>query len=353
MEDDGKESYKDGDHPEDLNFEYESSSDESDDMVDVIIDKAEADTINFDGYMVFQKGGYDKVGFTNKDLHNHISKTRHGKVKDGDAFAALADLLSKLDSDLLFLEKFTLKDGKLDNLVWVDEASVVDYECFGNVLAFDTTYKKNVYNKPLVIFSRTNHHVKITIFGGALLSDERSETFKWTLKEFLEIMSDKLLGDIVTDEDHAMRDAILELFPDIPHRLCECEVLRYYRNNHLTVDFDTFYKFPVLTTCLESFEKKAAEIYNRNIFKLVKDEIETAGALNVTECPNSGDIVEYNMSEYFNQQGLFKVSYNKDKDLFVCECRLFETRGLSCSHIFGVLKHRNAKCVHSSVILKR
>ncbi|RYR16089.1 protein FAR1-RELATED SEQUENCE 5-like [Arachis ipaensis] len=339
--------------------------------------------------MVFQKGGYDKVGFTNKDLHNHISKTRHGKVKDGDAFAALADLLSKLDSDLLFLEKFTLKDGKLDNLVWVDEASVVDYECFGNVLAFDTTYKKNVYNKPLVIFSRTNHHVKITIFGGALLSDERSETFKWTLKEFLEIMSDKLLGDIVTDEDHAMRDAILELFPDIPHRLFYCkniskksseiiskyglaenewvhgktslfefmhkfsEVLRYYRNNHLTVDFDTFYKFPVLTTCLESFEKKAAEIYNRNIFKLVKDEIETAGALNVTECPNSGDIVEYNMSEYFNQQGLFKVSYNKDKDLFVCECRLFETRGLSCSHIFGVLKHRNAKCVHSSVILKR
>ncbi|RYR16090.1 hypothetical protein Ahy_B04g073056 isoform C [Arachis hypogaea] len=193
-------------------------------------------------FITIREGGYDKVGFTNKDLHNHISKTRHGKVKDGDAFAALADLLSKLDSDLLFLEKFTLKDGKLDNLVWVDEASVVDYECFGNVLAFDTTYKKNVYNKPLVIFSRTNHHVKITIFGGALLSDERSETFKWTLKEFLEIMSDKLLGDIVTDEDHAMRDAILELFPDIPHRLCEWHVhhnaVQNIKNKYFWDDFN-------------------------------------------------------------------------------------------------------------------
>ncbi|QHO24110.1 putative sugar phosphate/phosphate translocator [Arachis hypogaea] len=117
--------------------------------------------------------------------------------------------------------------------------------------------------------------------------------------------------------------------------------------------FVTIERFPVLTTCLESFEKQAAELYTRNIFILVKDEIEVAGALNVTKCPNSGNIIEYNTSEYFNQQWVFKVSYNKDKDLFVCECRLFETRGLPCSHIFGVLKHRNAKCVPTSLILKR
>ncbi|XP_057758363.1 protein FAR1-RELATED SEQUENCE 5-like [Arachis stenosperma] len=243
-------------------------------------------------------------------------------------------------------------------------------------------------------------------------------------------MSGKLPGGVVTDGDRAMREAILEVFPGIPHRLCvwhlhrnarwneiiskyelaenewiqviyndrmkwataylrehffgrirttsQCEgihsllknyvdsktsllefmhkfseVLRYYRNNHLTADFETFYKFPVLTTCLESFEKQAAELYTRNIFKLVKDEIEAVGALNVTECPNSGDIVEYSTSEYFNQQWKFKVSYNKDKDLFACEWRLFETHGLPCSHIFGVLKHRNAKCVPTSLILKR
>ncbi|XP_015970067.1 protein FAR1-RELATED SEQUENCE 5-like [Arachis duranensis] len=381
------------------------------------------------GYMVSQKGGYDKVGFTSKYLHNHISKTRRGKVKDGDAFATLAYLLSKADSDLLFLGKFTLKDGRLDSLVWVDGASVVDYECFGDVLAFDTTYKKNVYNKPLVIFSGTNHHGQTTIFGCAMLLDERSETFKWALKKFLEIMSEKPPGGVVTDGDHATRGAILEVFPGIPHHLCarhlhrnavqniknkhfwddfnillygqctvqifeerwseiiskyglaenewvqgiyndkmkwattylrehffgriratsQCEeihsllknyvdsktsllefmhkcseVLRHYQNNHLTANFETFYKFSVLTTCLESFEKQAAELYTRNIFKLVKDEIEAAGALNVTECPNSGDIVE-----------------------------LFETRGLPCSHIFGVLKYRNTKCVPSSLILKR
>ncbi|XP_016178440.1 protein FAR1-RELATED SEQUENCE 5-like [Arachis ipaensis] len=353
------------------------------------------------GYMVSQKGGYDKVGFTSKDLHNHISKTRRGKVKDGDAFAALAYLFSKADSDPLFLGKFTLKDGRLDNLVWADGESIVDYECFGDVLAFDTTYKKNVYNKPLVIFSGTNHHGQTTIFGCALLSDERSETFKWALKEFSEIMSGKLPGGIVTDGDRAMREAILEVFPGIPHHLCAWHLHRSARWNEIiskyglaenewvqgiyndrmkwaTAYLREHFFGRIRTTSqreeihsllknyvdsktsllefmhnLVNFEKQAAELYTRNIFKLVKDEIEAAGALNVTECPNSGDIVEYNTSEYFNQQWKFKVSYNKDKDLFACECRLFETHELPCSHIFGVLKHRNAKCIPTSLILKR
>ncbi|XP_015932831.1 protein FAR1-RELATED SEQUENCE 5-like [Arachis duranensis] len=509
MENDGKESYKDG--MVDLSVEYECSSDESDDMVDVTVDEAEADIINAGGLeklitdltiediwgLAFDTESqvcefyakYAKCyGFmSRKDLktvdangnintrqlvcnkagerhwkhlkrdnrqrehraitrvnckvrirfirhyrtgkwkvsvfqseHNHPlcpPKYRHliaANRKLDEADKTQADSLracgvktchimgymvsqkggyDKADSDPLFLGKFTLKDGRLDNLVWADGESVVDYECFGDVLAFDTTYKKNE-------------------------------------KEFLEIMSRKLPGGVVTDGDRAMREAILEVFPGIPHRLCawhlhrnarwneiiskyglaenewvqviyndrmkwataylrehffgrirttsQCEgihsllknyvdsktslvefmhkfseVLRHYRNNHLTADFDTFYKFPVLTTCLESFEKQAAELYTRNIFKLVKDEIEVAGALNVTECPNSGDIVEYSTSEYFNQQWEFKVSYNKDKDLFACECRLFETRGLPCSHIFGILKHRNANCVPTSLILKR
>ncbi|XLT47046.1 hypothetical protein HN873_039650 [Arachis hypogaea] len=50
MENDGKESYKDGDQSEDLSVEYECSSDKSDDIVDVTIDKAEADIINADDF---------------------------------------------------------------------------------------------------------------------------------------------------------------------------------------------------------------------------------------------------------------------------------------------------------------
>ncbi|KAL4396922.1 hypothetical protein AHAS_Ahas01G0140300 [Arachis hypogaea] len=63
-------------------------------------------------------------------------------MKYGDVFTTLAYLLSKADNDPLFLEKFTLKYGKLDNLVWADRTRVADYKYFGDVLPFDITYKK-------------------------------------------------------------------------------------------------------------------------------------------------------------------------------------------------------------------
>ncbi|MED6115466.1 hypothetical protein PIB30_117220 [Stylosanthes scabra] len=115
-------------------------------------DKAQADsmrafgvrTCHIMGYIVAQKGGFDKAGFTHKDLHNHIARTKRGKIKEGDAYAALGYLSSLSDNDPLFFGKLTLDNGKLDKLAWADGASIVDYECFGDVLAFDTTYKKNV-----------------------------------------------------------------------------------------------------------------------------------------------------------------------------------------------------------------
>ncbi|KAL4328548.1 hypothetical protein AHAS_Ahas13G0211100 [Arachis hypogaea] len=115
-----------------------------------------------------------------------------------------------------------------------------------NVLAMSwlstPKYKQNVYNKLLVMFSETNHHGQTTIFGCDLLSDERTKTFKWTLKEFSEIMSSKLPGGIVIDEDHAMREAILEVFPDIPHCLClwhlRLNAVQNIKNKHFWDDFN-------------------------------------------------------------------------------------------------------------------
>ncbi|RYR08517.1 hypothetical protein Ahy_B05g076252 isoform B [Arachis hypogaea] len=131
------------------------------------------------------------------------------------------------------------------------------------------------------------------------------------------------------------------------------EVLRHYRNNHLTADFETFYKFSVLTTCLESFEKQAAELYTRNIFKLVKDEIETAGALNMTECPTVETLLSTTRVSILICNGNLKYLTIKTRTCLRVSAGYLRLVDLPCSHIFGVLKHRNAKCVHTSLILKR
>ncbi|RYQ98503.1 hypothetical protein Ahy_B07g086233 isoform B [Arachis hypogaea] len=146
-------------------------------------------TCHIMGYIAFQKGGYRHAGFTRKDLYNHIDRYRRSKVKNGDANAA---------------------NGQ----------SIIDYHCFGDIVAFDSTYKKNKYNKPLVIFSGCNHHGQTVIFGFGLLSDETTETYKWLLETFVEVMGGKSPKAVITDGDLAMRDAIKNVLPDATHRLC-------------------------------------------------------------------------------------------------------------------------------------
>ncbi|KAL4329555.1 hypothetical protein AHAS_Ahas13G0311800 [Arachis hypogaea] len=82
------------------------------------------------------------------------------------------------------------------------------------------TYQKNKYNRPLVIFSCTNHHGQRCIFCCGLLSDEKRETYVLVLKMFMEIMSNKQPIAMVTDGDLAMREAIKEVLPNAAHRLC-------------------------------------------------------------------------------------------------------------------------------------
>ena len=43
-------------------------------------------------------------------------------------------------------------------------------------MAFDTTYKKNAYDKPLMPIVSVNHHQTI-VFALALLVDETTDTF--------------------------------------------------------------------------------------------------------------------------------------------------------------------------------
>ncbi|KAG5059928.1 hypothetical protein JHK87_000957 [Glycine soja] len=71
-----------------------------------------------------------------------------------DEYKRIADLVEdKAANNPTFYSTIeTTNDGKLKHLFWVDDWSRSNFQCFGDVLTFDTTYKKNEYDKPLVIF---------------------------------------------------------------------------------------------------------------------------------------------------------------------------------------------------------
>ncbi|XP_020992143.1 protein FAR1-RELATED SEQUENCE 5-like [Arachis duranensis] len=125
------------------------------------------------GYMAGMAGGYLLLEFLKKDVYNYADKRQRIKIADGDANSALVYLERKAESDPMAIAKYNVTtDNRLANLIWADGSSRVDYQYFGDVLAFDSTYRKNKYKRLVVIFSESNNHKQTTIFGFGLLLDE-------------------------------------------------------------------------------------------------------------------------------------------------------------------------------------
>lgn len=112
------------------------------------------------------------------------------------------------------------EEQRLTNFFWSDGVSKLDYESFGDVVVFDTTYRTNKYNMICAPFVGLNHHWKNVFFGCAFLSDETIVSFIWAFQSFLKAMGNKAPKTIFTDQDHAMANAIKTVFPNTNHRLC-------------------------------------------------------------------------------------------------------------------------------------
>ncbi|RYR13299.1 hypothetical protein Ahy_B04g070369 isoform A [Arachis hypogaea] len=141
--------------------------------------------------------------------------------QSGGYAAAISYLEGKANADMMTVARYTkTTENQLGSLFWADGQMMADYQLFGDVLAFDATYRSNKYKKPLVVFSGSNHHKQTAIFGFALLEDEEVRTYKWVSLNILDVMENKKPSVVVTDGDKAMRAAIADVLPLARHRLC-------------------------------------------------------------------------------------------------------------------------------------
>ncbi|KAJ1386573.1 Zinc finger, PMZ-type [Sesbania bispinosa] len=126
-----------------------------------------------------------------------------------------------------------------------------------------------------------------------------------------------------------------------------------YRHNELTSDFKSKYTQPVMTTALERYEVQASNVYTRNKFFDVRKQIEKVSAINVIERTDVGNVITMQMNKFGTPDSSYIVTLDKSDGNFVCDCRMFESCGLPCSHIFSAMKHEQVESIPSSLILKR
>ncbi|XP_025702843.1 protein FAR1-RELATED SEQUENCE 5-like [Arachis hypogaea] len=165
------------------------------------------------GFMASLAGRYHNVPYTTRDMHNVNAKQRREGGLD-------------VESCLRYLRECKANDPALYYKEVVDGEGV-----FGDVVAFDATYKKNVYLSPLVVFSGVNHHNQTVVFAAALVADEKEETYVWLLQQLQTSMKGKSPVSITTDGDRQMNSAIEQIFSEAHHRLYAWHLLRNTTSN--------------------------------------------------------------------------------------------------------------------------
>ncbi|KAL6227096.1 PREDICTED: protein FAR1-RELATED SEQUENCE 5-like isoform X1 [Fragaria vesca subsp. vesca] len=176
-------------------------------------------------------------GFTEKGVHDCLHRLKENMIGGADG-QSLLDYLKhqQLEDSSFFYSVKVDQYNRVTNFFWRDSRSRLDYDCFGDVVLFDTTFRTKKYNLVCAPFVGVDHHWKNVLFGCAFLLDESTDSFTWLFENFLESMGDKRPKTIFTDEDNAMAKAIEVILPGTHHRLCTWNISKnasQYLASHL------------------------------------------------------------------------------------------------------------------------
>ena len=82
------------------------------------------------------------------------------------------------------------------------------------------------YNLIFVPFTGVDHHKQCVIFGAGLIFSETIESYKWLMGAFLKAHGMKQPTLVLTDQDPAMRQAVIQNFSGARHRLCMWHIMK-------------------------------------------------------------------------------------------------------------------------------
>ncbi|XP_057457089.1 protein FAR1-RELATED SEQUENCE 5-like [Lotus japonicus] len=222
--------------------------------------KAGISTTQIYNLIADQSGGFEKTNFLKVDMLNQMTKQKQREHCDAKAVLVYLKGLGSGDPGM-FWSHHTDEEGKLKQMFWADGISRMDFQVFGEVLAFDATYRKNKYGCPIVVLVGVNHHCQTIVFGTAILTNEKEETYVWVLEQFLAAMKGKEPSAVITDGDPAMRNAITRILPRAHHCLCAWHLLQNAQRNVGDPNFTKGFKSCMLgNLSVGHFKKKWAQL---------------------------------------------------------------------------------------------
>ncbi|XP_075089661.1 protein FAR1-RELATED SEQUENCE 5-like isoform X2 [Nicotiana tabacum] len=203
--------------------------------IDLLDDSGICPKSSFD-YASRLAGGKASLGYTKRDHINYLRDKRKESLKQGVARSLVDYFEKRVIKDPSF--RFSLQlddDGLITNVFWADAKMIRDFQIYGDVVSFDTTYRTNKEYRPLALFVGLNNHGEMVVFGAALLYEETAEAFEWLFTVFFRAMSANKPQTFITDQDPVICLAVSLVMPQTYHRLCiwQLEQNAFKHLNHI------------------------------------------------------------------------------------------------------------------------
>ncbi|XP_043720901.1 protein FAR1-RELATED SEQUENCE 5-like [Telopea speciosissima] len=311
-------------------------------------------------------GGASQVGLPELAFKNFMKRQNQKFL--GMDLKKLIEYLhhSKLCDPQFFCKMATTDDGTIRGIFWVDGAARAAYHVFGDVVVFDTTYKKNRYHFPFGPFTGVNHHGQSILFGCGLVADETIESFIWLFSTWLKAMGDRPPVAIITDQRPSLLRAIPHVFPRAKHRYCSWHVQKHCME-HLSHLYGTSQSFKQdFGRCIYGSETEI-EFETRWQELLVNyNLVEHAWLKKMYEQRVHWTRIDTSLMEVHGQKQKYLVGpfdvpeeykcevwFDLDAGVVTCSCKLFEFMGLLCKHILRVFHKTDLKEIPSQYLLKR
>ncbi|CAM0881426.1 unnamed protein product [Alopecurus aequalis] len=224
-------------------------------------------------------------------------------------------------------------------LLWTSGQSL-QYQYFGDVIIFDTTYRSDKYGTPFGLFVGVNRKFGTILLGGVLMIDEKMESFKWVLSQFFQLMGGKHPQTILTGRCEAIEEAVLEY-----EKLWSDQELDYGFQEKRTTMGEI-----VLRTNLP-IEKHASEVYKLFVQAIRESEPYMVESV----IPNLRYIARHPSSEPREKWSRveYEVNVTEDGEAFMRVCKQFEHTGMLCCHAVKVMIHLDVREIPSLHVMPR
>ncbi|KAK1649142.1 hypothetical protein QYE76_066947 [Lolium multiflorum] len=241
-------------------------------------------------------GGLANVPYDSKSVSNFMATINEDQThKDMSKLLSHFARIKKEDPDFYF-NLHTDHADKVDRIFWVDGPAIAAYKNYSDCLSFDTTYMTNMYNMPFAPFIGINRYCQSIQLGCGFLTNENVESFVWLFQEFLEAMGGLQPQNFITDQDAAMRSAILAEFPNCCHRNCRWHIMQNAQ--------------AVLGNFLSKHEELRQELNAIIDYSMSVDEFETRWA-DMLRKHNVAD--NTHLADLYHLRATFVPAYFKDR----------------------------------------